>query len=99
MKHPLRLLACLLALAAFTPAGNFNTLGWSPEGQVFFNYAVNYASATPSAYTITAAADIDGDTINQVWGYVKPVTGTQQLPGVSSLPGNTFFLALENAAN
>ena len=64
------------AKAAFTPAGNFNTLGWSPEGQVFFNYAVNYASATPSAYTITAAADIDGDTVNQVWGYVKPVTGT-----------------------
>ncbi|MFO0691418.1 MAG: prepilin-type N-terminal cleavage/methylation domain-containing protein [Myxococcota bacterium] len=64
------------AKKAFTPAGNFNTLGWSPEGQVFFNYAVNYASATPSAYTITAAADIDGDTVNQVWGYVKPVTGT-----------------------
>jgi|266.fasta.fasta_contig_51_2495650_length_695_multi_4_in_0_out_0_1 type IV pilus assembly protein PilA len=62
--------------AAFTPAGNFDTLGWSPEGQVFFNYAVAYASATPSAYTITAAADIDGDTVNQVWGYVKPVTGT-----------------------
>lgn len=66
------------AKASFQPAGNFNTLGWSPEGQVFFNYAVNYASATPSAYTITAAADIDGDTLNQVWGYVKPVTGTQQ---------------------
>ena len=43
---------------------------------MFFQYAVNYASASPSAYTITAAADIDGDTVNQVWGYVKPVTGT-----------------------
>src|SRR5690606_34724321 len=57
--------------------GGFNTLGWSPEGMVFFQYEVNYASATPSAYTITAQADIDGDNVNQVWGYVKPVTGTQ----------------------
>jgi type IV pilus assembly protein PilA len=60
----------------FVAGGNFDQLGWSPEGQVFFQYAVNYASASPSAYTITAAADIDGDTVNQVWGYVKPVTGT-----------------------
>ena len=51
----------------------FDTLGWSPEGQVFFGYEV---AASGSAYTITAAADIDGDANNQVWGYVKPVTGT-----------------------
>lgn len=62
--------------APFVDQGGFDTLGWSPEGQVFFQYEVNYASATPSAYTITAAADIDGDGVNQVWGYVKPVTGT-----------------------
>ena len=54
----------------------FDQLGWSPEGQVFFQYEVNYLSASPSAYTVTAAADIDGDGTNQVWGYVKPVTGT-----------------------
>jgi type IV pilus assembly protein PilA len=64
------------AKLAFVAGGAFDQLGWSPEGQVFFQYAVNYASATPSAYTITAAADIDGDTVNQVWGYVKPVTNT-----------------------
>jgi type IV pilus assembly protein PilA len=54
----------------------FDQLGWSPEGQVFFQYAVNYLPASPSAYTISAAADIDGDATNQVWGYVKPVTST-----------------------
>jgi len=59
-----------------TPGVDFDQLGWSPEGNVFFQYAVNYASATPSAYTISAAADIDADAVNQVWGYVKPVTGT-----------------------
>ncbi|MEZ4334639.1 MAG: prepilin-type N-terminal cleavage/methylation domain-containing protein [Myxococcota bacterium] len=62
--------------AQFAPAGAFNTLGWSPEGQVFFNYAVNWASATPSAYTISASADIDGDGVVQAWGYVKPETGS-----------------------
>ena len=51
----------------------FNTLGWSPEGRVFFSYEV---AASSSAYTITAHADIDGDDTNQVWGYVKAVTGT-----------------------
>ena len=53
---------------------DFNTLGWAPEGQVFFQYAVNYVSATPSMYTVTAAADIDGNGTNQVWGYVKAST-------------------------
>lgn len=43
----------------------FNSLGWSPEGRVFFAYEVN---AVDSAYTITAQADIDGDDVNQVWG-------------------------------
>lgn len=63
------------AKTAFTGGGSaaFNTLGWSPEGQVFFAYEV---AASGSAYTITAAANIDGDATNQVWGYVKPVTGT-----------------------
>jgi len=53
----------------FADAGGFNTLGWSPEGNVFFQYAVAYTSG--SAYTISAAADIDGDSDPQAWGYVK----------------------------
>ncbi|MBJ22940.1 MAG: prepilin-type N-terminal cleavage/methylation domain-containing protein [bacterium] len=52
---------------------NFDTLGWAPEGQVFFSYGVNYASATPDAYTISATADIDGDSAPQSWGYVKEI--------------------------
>ena len=72
--------AATTAKVAFTNTDGanlgFDQLGWSPEGQVFFQYEVAYASATPSAYTITAAADIDGDGDPQVWGYVKPVIGT-----------------------
>lgn len=52
---------------------DFDTLGWSPEGQVFFSYEIAIGT---SAFTVTAAADIDGDTTNQVWGYVKPETST-----------------------
>jgi type IV pilus assembly protein PilA len=56
---------------------NFDTLGWAPEGQVFFQYAVDVGTgADSSAYTIAARADIDGDGTDQVWGYVKPTTGT-----------------------
>jgi type IV pilus assembly protein PilA len=51
----------------------FDQLGWSPEGQVFFAYET---AVNNSAYTITAGADIDGDGTPQVWGYVKPATGT-----------------------
>ena len=66
----------------------FNALGWSPEGRVFFAYEVN---AEDSAYTITAQADIDGDDVNQVWGYVKPFTGT--LAGVAPLSFGTCVAA------
>ena len=68
--------------AAFATGGGFDTLGWAPEGQVFFQYAVNYASATPGAYTISATADIDADTTLQAWGYVKPDGAGNALAGV-----------------
>ena len=48
----------------------FDRLGWSPEGYVFFNYAIG-ANATYSQWTGTAAADIDADGTAQVWGYKK----------------------------
>jgi type IV pilus assembly protein PilA len=64
---------------------SFNTLGWAPEGQVFFQYGVLAALGTN--YTITATADIDGDgaLAQQSWGYVKPIgvtgAGTAGLDG------------------
>jgi type IV pilus assembly protein PilA len=48
----------------------FDRLGWSPEGLVFFNYAVG-ANAGYSEFTATAMADIDADSTVQVWGYKK----------------------------
>ena len=46
----------------------FDRLGWEPEGQVFFNYAVD---TDTSSYIATAGADIDADDEPQTWGYKK----------------------------
>ena len=48
----------------------FDQLGWSPEGQVFFNYGVA-TDAIGSSYTASAGADIDADATAQKWGYKK----------------------------
>ena len=64
---------------------NFSTIGWAPEGNVFFNYSVNIAGL---AYTADATADIDSNGTNQIWGYVHPdpsaavVVGTLLCAGV-----------------
>ena len=57
----------------FTPSAGFTSLGWSPEGQVYFSYAVG-TDTNGTEYAIGAVADIDGDATNQIWGYVKPGT-------------------------
>jgi prepilin-type N-terminal cleavage/methylation domain-containing protein len=58
--------------AAFEISGTgFAELGWSPDGRVYFSYAVA-TSADQTGYTADAAADIDGNGILQIWGYVKP---------------------------
>jgi hypothetical protein len=52
----------------------FDRLGWSPEGYVFFNYAVKTNLPLSSQFTATASADIDADTTAQVWAYRKGTT-------------------------
>jgi len=60
---------------------DFNTLGWAPEGQVFFQYAVAInAAGAPAAFSASAAADIDGDGVGlataQYWAYIKEIGTT-----------------------
>ena len=52
-----------------TAPTNFNTLGWQPEGRIFFNYGI---AATASGFTADASADINGNLTDQFWGYKKP---------------------------
>ncbi len=60
------------SLAPGDPHG-FNTLGFKPEGKVYYQYAIT-ASGAP-AYTIEARSDLDGDTTYNTWGYLKPGPG------------------------
>ena len=53
------------------PTGTtFDTLGWSPEGEVFYDYQV---VVTGASYTADAQGDLDGNTaVTSDYGYVHP---------------------------
>ena len=61
--------------ATFVDAGalgtNFASLGWRPEGQVYFQYEV-VTGCSSGCYFVAAQADIDGDGSLQHWGYHHP---------------------------
>ena len=61
-------------LLAATDVHGFNDIGWSPEGELYFQYGVKTNGEL--AYTIEARSDIDGDGAYNTWGYVKPIPGT-----------------------
>jgi type IV pilus assembly protein PilA len=76
--HPAVLPGSAKAAWTPTPAGlGFDTMGWSPEGDVFFQYGVNAVDTTGgtalNVFTAEAQGDIDGDAVLQTWGYVKPL--------------------------
>lgn len=66
------------------PGANFQTLGFQPEGAVYFNYSVSVASA---AFTAEASADIDGDGVPQVWGYLLPDVSGATAPPILGCAG------------
>ncbi len=50
---------------------NFTTIGWRPEGRVYFSYAIEIGGGG-TQFTADAAGDLDGDGAAQVWGIVHP---------------------------
>ncbi len=56
----------------WTPAADaaFATVGFRPEGNVFFDYDVNTACGCTNCFTATAYGDIDGDGIVSALMYV-----------------------------
>jgi type IV pilus assembly protein PilA len=54
------------------PGLGFDQLGWSPEGQVFFNYS---AAINGNNYTAAAVANIDNAGDPQYWGYSTSPAG------------------------
>jgi type IV pilus assembly protein PilA len=70
----------------------FSTIGWFPEGEVYYNYNVTSAPAgcpaamTPcTLYTVEGVSDIDSDTTVNTWGYVHVNPGATA--GIASASG------------
>jgi type IV pilus assembly protein PilA len=73
----------------------FDQMGWSPEGDVFFQYQVNAGDTTGGTannefYAWATAnidgGDSDGDGItNQEWAYVKPAAGAANTTAAAAL--------------
>jgi type IV pilus assembly protein PilA len=55
-------------------AGGFSTIGWAPEGSIYYQYAVQTGN-TGASFTAEAASNIDGNLVNNDWGYIKPFPG------------------------
>jgi len=68
------------AWPAVPPVG-FDTIGWAPEGNVYFNYAVAIGGVGAAQYTADANADIDGDAVVQSWAYGSAPAGGAPIAG------------------
>ena len=85
--------------AAPAPVPGFDTLGWAPEGQVYFQYEIAgtlpVAGAPMAEYHAVASADLDNNTTLQDWGYVKGIGSLAYAgpaPGIGLLcvPGGVY---------
>jgi type IV pilus assembly protein PilA len=56
-----------------TMGASFDTLGWRPEGEVFFQYSVTVSG---TAYTAEAAGDINDNGTPQRWAFLMPDMST-----------------------
>ncbi len=68
-----------------TASHGFNTVGWSPEGNVFFQYAVA-TSAVWDTYAADALSNLDNDATNNNWGYIKRVGSVAPIAGTFGCP-------------
>lgn len=72
---------------AGAPAG-FTQLGWSPEGDVFYQYGVVVSGGS---FTAEARSDIDGDNVVNLWGFVQPDVGGSTIAGTFGCPDTGTF--------
>jgi type IV pilus assembly protein PilA len=52
-----------------SPAAGFDTVGWGPEGEVYFQYMAN-AVVGNTFYTLEALGDLDGGVPTSDFGYI-----------------------------
>ena len=90
---------------AGAPVVGFDTVGWAPEGEVYFQYNIVAAAVNGSVgnnvYTASASADIDGDTNLQLWGYVKadPTGANGQASALTGANGACVATGVYNAVS
>jgi type IV pilus assembly protein PilA len=72
---------------------DFDTLGWSPEGEVFYQYQVTAAATGAVSYTIEALGNLDGNTVTSDFGYIHPVAGGTTGPagGMNTCAGTGVY--------
>ena len=86
-------------------AGGFDTIGWFPEGEVYYNYnVVAGAGGAPGGcplagtpctiYTVEGESDIDSDGTNNTWGYVHAPAGA--VAGLASASGQCVAAGVYN---
>jgi type IV pilus assembly protein PilA len=70
--------------------GGFGTVGWAPEGEVYYSYQIFVApSGCPTAgnpcirFTAEAASDLDEDDALNWWGYIHPDAQGSTLAGTT----------------
>jgi len=68
----------------WTAPADFEQLGWAPEGEVFFDYAVEAPAGAD--FSVGAEGDLDGDATTSDFGYIHPATlaGPGLVPPISS---------------
>jgi len=69
------------------PGAGFDTIGWSPEGRVYFTYAVEdqvAAPGTPPGFHASAQANIDNEADSQLWHYRKATTASKSHSGAGA---------------
>jgi type IV pilus assembly protein PilA len=69
---------------AWADAGGFGTIGWAPEGDVYYQYHVEDPGGNGVEYVAEAQSDLDGDTTVNIWGYVKPQANQAAATGAGS---------------
>jgi prepilin-type N-terminal cleavage/methylation domain-containing protein len=63
-------------------SGGFDSLGWRPDGAVYFQYAV--ASDSQDGFTASAIADLDNSSGRQAWAVMRPNGVGARVPAVHS---------------
>ena len=80
-----------VAKNAWTDNGGFGTMGFSPEGDVYYAYSVEVGpgGGPPfDRFTAQGMSDIDDDGTENVWGYVKPSVAGAAIAGTTATAGN-----------